>query len=43
LIVNDDIDERYHFEKSTQAALKYLDFLYKKFEDWPLALASYNR
>lgn len=43
LIVNDDVDERYHFEKSTQAALKYLDFLYKKFEDWPLALASYNR
>jgi membrane-bound lytic murein transglycosylase D len=27
LIVNDDIDERYNFEKSTIAAAKYLNYL----------------
>lgn len=43
LIVNENVDERYHFEKSTLAALEYLEDLHKKFWDWPLALASYNR
>lgn len=43
LIVTDEIDERYHIEKSTSRAIKYLTYLYNKFWDWPLALASYNR
>lgn len=43
LIVNENIDERYNFEKSTDAALTYLKYLHKKFDDWPLAIASYNR
>ncbi len=43
LKITDEVDERFHFEKSTQAALTYLEFLYNKFQDWPLAIASYNR
>lgn len=43
LIVNEFIDERYHFEKSTLAAIKYLQDLHDKFKNWPLALAWYNR
>ncbi|PJA26515.1 MAG: hypothetical protein CO189_10355 [candidate division Zixibacteria bacterium CG_4_9_14_3_um_filter_46_8] len=35
-------DERRDFVKSTHAACKYLKFLYEKFGDWNLALASYN-
>ncbi len=37
------IDERRDFIKSTRAALDYLTFLLKEFDnDWELALASYN-
>ena len=36
------IDERLHFEKSTDAALSYLSDLYKKFNNWNLAIAAYN-
>lgn len=43
LIVTNEIDERYHIEKSTIRALKYLKYLYEIFWDWPLVLASYNR
>lgn len=43
LRVDDQIDERYHFEKSTQAAMKYLNVLYDKFWNWELAAAAYNR
>lgn len=43
LIVNDDIDERYHFEKATDAAVKYLDYLHWLFGNRTLAAASYNR
>lgn len=43
LVVNREIDERYHVEKSTRAACAYLKNAYVKFEDWPLTAAAYNR
>lgn len=42
LEVNENIDERYHLEKSTEAACKYLNSAYQIFNDWTLAAASYN-
>jgi|SRR5690554_5379221 len=42
LTVNSQIDERYHVEKSTLAACKYLKKAYQKFGSWILAAASYN-
>jgi hypothetical protein len=42
LEVNDQVDERYHIEKSTQAACEYLLEAYNKFGNWTLAAASYN-
>jgi membrane-bound lytic murein transglycosylase D len=43
LIVDDQVDERYHFEKSTDAAISYLSDLYEIFWDWALVAAAYNR
>lgn len=40
--VNDIVDERYHLEKSTEAACKYLLDAKKKFGSWTMAAASYN-
>ena len=40
--VNDEVDERYHLEKSTEAACKYLISAKEKFGTWTLAAASYN-
>ncbi len=40
--VNDFIDERYHLEKSTEAACKYLLAAKNKFGSWTMAAASYN-
>jgi len=40
--VNDMVDERYHLEKSTEAACKYLLDAKAKFGSWTLAAASYN-
>ncbi|WP_306353904.1 lytic transglycosylase domain-containing protein [Flavobacterium sp. '19STA2R22 D10 B1'] len=40
--VNDEVDERYHLEKSTEAACKYLLAAKNKFGSWTLAAASYN-
>lgn len=42
LEVNAEIDERYHVEKSTEAACKYLNDAYKIFNSWTMAAASYN-
>lgn len=42
LEVNDLVDERYHIEKSTEAACKYLKDAKEKFGTWTLAAASYN-
>jgi len=42
LEVNGEVDERYHVEKSTVAACKYLRNAYKKYGNWALAAASYN-
>jgi membrane-bound lytic murein transglycosylase D len=42
LEVNDFVDERYHLEKSTEAACKYLLAAKQKFGTWTLAAASYN-
>lgn len=42
LEVNDYVDERYHLEKSTEAACKYLLDAKAKFGSWTLAAASYN-
>ena len=42
LEVNDEIDERYNIEKSTQAACDYLNEAYKKFNNWTIVAASYN-
>jgi len=40
--VNDIIDERYHLEKATEAACKYLLDAKKRFGSWTMAAASYN-
>lgn len=40
--VNENVDERYHLEKSTEAACKYLQRSYKKYGSWTLAAAAYN-
>lgn len=42
LTINEFVDERMHPEKSTDAACRYLKFLNRMFNDWDLALASYN-
>lgn len=42
LQINSEVDERYHLEKSTIAACKYLNAAYEKYNDWALVAASYN-
>jgi soluble lytic murein transglycosylase-like protein len=42
LVVNENIDERYHVEKATEAACKYFREAYAKFGNWTLVAASYN-
>ena len=42
LSVNNLIDERYDYIKSTDAAIKYLKQAYAKFGSWTAAAASYN-
>jgi hypothetical protein len=42
LEVTEEVDERYHVEKSTEAACKYLKNAQKKLGNWTLAAAAYN-
>ncbi len=43
LIVNGEVDERFHVEKATLAAIKYLKSAKGRFGSWTNAAASYNR
>lgn len=42
LEVNSEVDERYHIEKSTRAASRYLRNAFARYQDWALVAASYN-
>ena len=42
LIINSEVDERYHMEKATRTACKYLKEAHDRFGNWTLAAASYN-
>jgi hypothetical protein len=42
LEIRSGVDERYHVEKATEAACKYLQEAYDKFGSWSTAAASYN-
>lgn len=42
LEINDEVDERYHLEKSTLAAANYLNYLHRRFGNWIDAAAAYN-
>ena len=41
--VSDEVDERLHLEKSTQAACNYLRSAFQRFNNWTMAAAGYNR
>jgi membrane-bound lytic murein transglycosylase D len=43
LEIDKEVDERYDPLKATEAACKYLNAAYKKFGNWTLVAASYNR
>lgn len=42
LEITDQVDERYHVEKATEAACKLLRGSYNKYGSWTLAAAAYN-
>lgn len=42
LVIDDALDERRSISRSTEAAVRYLDVLYKHYGAWDLALAAYN-
>jgi membrane-bound lytic murein transglycosylase D len=42
LEVNNEIDERYNMEKSTEAACRYLNHSYHQYGSWIIVAASYN-
>ncbi len=42
LEINGEVDERYHLEKSTQAACELLNDNYKQLGSWTLVAAAYN-
>ena len=42
LEINNEVDERYHIQKSTEAAARYLQKAYDRFHSWTTSAASYN-
>ena len=42
LEINGEVDERFHLEKSTRAACKYLKKYHDEFQDWRWVAAAYN-
>ena len=42
LEINSEVDERYHLEKSTVVACRYIRESYGKYLNWTMAAASYN-
>jgi hypothetical protein len=42
LEINSEVDERYHLEKSTRAAAKYIKWMYNKFGNYTNAAGAYN-
>lgn len=42
LEVNDEVDERYHIEKATEAACRFLKSSYAEYGNWTIVAASYN-
>jgi len=42
LEINKNVDERFHLEKSTRVACKYLKNAHKRFGSWTAAAAAYN-
>jgi len=42
LEINDEVDERFHLEKATRAACKYLKGYHRKYQDWRWVAAAYN-
>jgi hypothetical protein len=42
LEVNDEVDERYHLEKSTEAACQFIKDAHELFGSWTMAAAAYN-
>lgn len=42
LEINEEVDERYSVEKSTEAACRFFKEAYKKFGSWTIAAAAYN-
>ncbi len=43
LEINEFVDERYHIEKATEAACRYLREAQQTFKNWTVTAASYNR
>ncbi len=43
LEIDNEVDERYHLEKSTEAACKYFLKSFEKYGNWTMVAASYNR
>jgi hypothetical protein len=42
LEINDEVDERYHLEKATLAACKFLNWVYSRTQSWTITAAAYN-
>lgn len=43
MVITNEVDERYHIERSTEIVCDYFLTAYKKFGNWTTAAASYNR